>query len=423
MKLKEIKKNGNLSNLIIILSCVFVFIVTAIVSTVQLLSKGTYSSGVDGYQTMVSSSGTVFCREYSNTAGGNRTYGAIVDGGNCGGSGGGIFWNATSAYDEYGTIETACAINGMGATYVIFNNFKIQEVSTDIIESVGMISYELLGVDTYTCVACGGKLSDTCKAKLKEINGAAWYPGTAGQGADVVNWNPTNTLTTDELINQDFIENSSWQTNSITRLATSSVDKPTADAYCQNGLTYNGNEQTLTKAPGNGYTFTNNKKTNAGTYDVVAKLNEGFKWSDDTTEDVIIKCSIGKAEPVVSINPDTITMPVGDKTVIDGNANIDGTYSSTSANTNVATTSDGANNKITINGISKGNTVVRIKFTPSDEENYNSVIVPVNVIVTDNSNGNIDVNPPTGTNAIMFVWIIGIATIGYAYWYFKKNFA
>ena len=70
---------------------------------------------------------------------------------------------------------------------------------------------------------------------------------------------------------------------------------PTASSYCKENLVYNEEEQTLTKAPGAGYTFKNNKKTNAGEYNVTAKLEDGYEWSDGTTTDKAIVCSISKA--------------------------------------------------------------------------------------------------------------------------------
>lgn len=591
MNLKEVKKNGNLSNLIIILSCVFVFIVTAIVSTVQLLSKGTYSMD-SGQTSPPQPTGNVYHvggNDYCKCSSPSDGYQTSC----CGGDGGGNYWNVATPIDES---SRTCQL-GESYSRVIFHNVKLEEASIPVGE-ISMTGYTVTGIDSYLCVACGNKLTTECENAIKGIANAAWYVPAENTPFSL---DPSPTYTTDQMLSQGFVDGMTWNTNSITRLNTTAVAKPTADAFCQNGiaytgseqtltkpaetgysfsgnkqtnageytitailnngykwtddttgdvtfkcsiakatpiitldstsgtvlvggtvkfnekantagkfsnvsgdtskatvnpattnsipantdsevtvtgvengnatitvtftpddtnnyntitstsdggrtytatvgnapvtdttvdmptpssycqvgLKYNGTEQTLTKTPATGYTFTNNKQTNAGTYDVLAKLDAGYKWSDGTTKDVTIVCSIGKADPEVYVNPTSITMPVGDSTIINGNNNIDGTYSSVSANTDIATTSSDGN-KIKINGISRGTTIVRIKFTPKDEENFNAVIVPITVNVTSSSSGNIDVNPPTGTMGIMLVWMIGIAAIGYAYWYFKK---
>ena len=74
------------------------------------------------------------------------------------------------------------------------------------------------------------------------------------------------------------------------------ADIPTANDYCKNNLIYNGSNQTLTKSPGTGYTFINNSGKNAGDYNVTAHLNDNYEWSDNTTSDKVIVCSISKAD-------------------------------------------------------------------------------------------------------------------------------
>ena len=91
-----------------------------------------------------------------------------------------------------------------------------------------------------------------------------------------------------------------------------------------NSLTYTGSEQTLTKAAGDGYTWSNNKKTNAGTYAVTATLKPGYIWSDESTSNKTIQCSIAKA----NIAAPTVT-------------NYDGTY-------------DGKAHTITVGAVSGG---------------------------------------------------------------------
>lgn len=66
-----------------------------------------------------------------------------------------------------------------------------------------------------------------------------------------------------------------------------------------NSLTYNGMEQVLVSGGGN-YTLVNSKGTNAGTYVVTAKLNDGYKWSDSTTSDRTLTCQINKKSAVLT---------------------------------------------------------------------------------------------------------------------------
>ena len=87
------------------------------------------------------------------------------------------------------------------------------------------------------------------------------------------------------------------------------VEIPTANDFCKEGLTYDGTTQTITNNPLTGYTFSNNVQTNAGVYTVVASLQDGYIWSNDTITNKEFNCSIGKAE--VEINTNTITNYVG----------------------------------------------------------------------------------------------------------------
>jgi len=92
--------------------------------------------------------------------------------------------------------------------------------------------------------------------------------------------------------NYKYCFNSSGVQTSKT--AVTSVTIPT-DSMC-NDLAYTGSEQTLTKDPVTGYTWSNNKGTNVGDYTVQAVLIDGYKWSDDTLENKSIVCEIKKGE-------------------------------------------------------------------------------------------------------------------------------
>lgn len=75
--------------------------------------------------------------------------------------------------------------------------------------------------------------------------------------------------------------------------------KPTA----KTGLKYDGEEKTGVEA-GVGYTLEGTAKaTNAGDYEVTAKLSTGYKWDDNTTADVKLNWSIAPAGTVrVTVN-------------------------------------------------------------------------------------------------------------------------
>ena len=85
--------------------------------------------------------------------------------------------------------------------------------------------------------------------------------------------------------------------------------KPTA----KTGLKYDGKEQTGVEA-GAGYTLEGTAKaTDAGDYEVTAKLSTGCKWDDNTTADVKLNWSIKKADKV-KVTVDNKTAYVGDET-------------------------------------------------------------------------------------------------------------
>lgn len=85
--------------------------------------------------------------------------------------------------------------------------------------------------------------------------------------------------------------------------------KPTA----KTGLKYDGKERTGVEA-GAGYTLEGTAKaTDAGDYEVTAKLSTGCKWDDNTTADVKLNWSIKKADKV-KVTVDNKTAYVGDET-------------------------------------------------------------------------------------------------------------
>lgn len=80
-----------------------------------------------------------------------------------------------------------------------------------------------------------------------------------------------------------------------------SVDIPTSGS-----LIYNGQSQTF-YASSDSYSLVNNSGVNAGTYNVTAKLNSGYKWDDNSTEDKHLKYSIEKRNLTVTASDQTIT--------------------------------------------------------------------------------------------------------------------
>lgn len=91
--------------------------------------------------------------------------------------------------------------------------------------------------------------------------------------------------------------------------AENAATKPTAKTE----LKYTGKPQTGVAA-GTGYTLEGTvKATNAGDYTATAKLDAGYKWSDETTGDVEVNWSIARADKV-KVTVDNKTAYVGDET-------------------------------------------------------------------------------------------------------------
>ena len=160
-----------------------------------------------------------------------------------------------------------------------------------------------------------------------------------------------------------------------------SVKIPTKD-YCLT-LTYNDEELTLTNNDTDNFNFTNNTRKNAGTYKVTAKLDSGYHWTDGTTEDKYINCTIKKATPDISINPNGIlTGKVGEIVTTNITTDTEGKLTIKSSNNDYfeATPEDGnfsieesISKQINIKFLSSraetGGTIT-ITLTPNDTTNY-----------------------------------------------------
>ncbi|MBP5204454.1 hypothetical protein J6Z48_02320 [bacterium] len=163
---------------------------------------------------------------------------------------------------------------------------------------------------------------------------------------------------------------------------------PTATDYCQTGLVYTGSSQTLTKTEGVGYTFSNNEGTDAGDYTVSATLEEGYVWTDSSTEEKTFICSIDKVTPTITLSSDEGTVEEGNEitfvaTVTSGGVSeLAGTLSVESGDTSIATVDptskditaivSGTSTTIAITGLVAGSSTITIKFTPDSITNYNS---------------------------------------------------
>lgn len=89
----------------------------------------------------------------------------------------------------------------------------------------------------------------------------------------------------------------------VVREAPTSVDKPTAAT----GLVYDGTTQTGVPT-GDGYTLSViPSATTAGDYVAQANLEDGYMWSDGTTDPVLISWSIAKAELTATYSGETVS--------------------------------------------------------------------------------------------------------------------
>lgn len=75
---------------------------------------------------------------------------------------------------------------------------------------------------------------------------------------------------------------------------------------CKTDIVYNGTSQVLVEE-NNKYTLVNQTGVNAGYYTVLVKLNNGYIWSDDTTNDKPIVCEVNKKSVTVTTLNQSIT--------------------------------------------------------------------------------------------------------------------
>ena len=149
-----------------------------------------------------------------------------------------------------------------------------------------------------------------------------------------------------------------------TASAESCTYTPTAIPVCNTNLTYNGSSQVLMNT-GTDYTLVNASGTNAGDYNVTAVLKEGFKWSDYTTDDKVITCSIAKKTASVAAVAQTIKY-----------------------GQSIATDST----KYTVTGLLNGHTASDVILSASTGKVGEGNVYPTNMRVKDGSNNDVTDN-------------------------------
>ncbi len=158
--------------------------------------------------------------------------------------------------------------------------------------------------------------------------------------------------------------------------------------------TYTGYSQRLTnKISDTGYVLSGYDQTNAGEYSITAALTDAnqYKWADDAVNAKVVKCSMAKATPVLTIPTTEGTTYVGRTTYltanIKSNTSVDavGVVHLSSNNTTYATVQNDETKTATVSGISSGFAVygrssngtspstatITVSFTPTDTTNYN----------------------------------------------------
>ncbi len=146
--------------------------------------------------------------------------------------------------------------------------------------------------------------------------------------------------------------NEKYGSFNIFKGTTSSV-QVVSNSSCTNP-TYNGSIQQIVSNAATGFSWDGTiKYTNAGNYDVTAKLSEGYIWSDGTIGNKTITCSIKKKD---------ITITAKDQTITEGNS-----------------ISTGVSN-ITVSGLASGERVASITLTANSA---NTEIIPSNAKMYD----------------------------------------
>ena len=164
------------------------------------------------------------------------------------------------------------------------------------------------------------------------------------------------------------------------------------DADCLD-VTYNKSEQTLIPdSAAYDWVGGSNKQTNAGTYTLTARLKDGNIWSDGTTKDKTVTCSMNKATPTITVDKEITTIVEGKTDKFNVKASENGKFSTNFNPAGIAAAMQETTNevlantdtKITLAGTKDGTTTFTILFTPTDISNYETVEKTINLTVEDN---------------------------------------
>ena len=135
-----------------------------------------------------------------------------------------------------------------------------------------------------------------------------------------------------------------------------------SNSYCKDNLVYNGSEQVLTKDAGTGFSFSNNKRKNAGSQTVTAKLDAGYMWGDGTTADKTFECSIAKKDAIITIEPSSVEIKKGTSTKFSYTYDGDGSLSCSRSTSVVDDCSVNTTDKtVEVKGLSSGTSVITLK--------------------------------------------------------------
>ena len=154
------------------------------------------------------------------------------------------------------------------------------------------------------------------------------------------------------------------------------------NSYCNSNLTYNGEGQTLVREASSGFNWDIETTigVNAGNHTVEANLYAGHVWSDGTTTQKTITCSIAKATPTLTVSPTSGTTTEGHNLTFQEKANVAGNFTNTSSDTSKVTVNPvntqvtaNTNKTVTVVPVSDGIATVTVTFVPTDTTNYNSI--------------------------------------------------
>ena len=167
------------------------------------------------------------------------------------------------------------------------------------------------------------------------------------------------------------------------------INIPTSSEYCNNSLVYDGSEKDVVKTSVvSGYSFSNTKFTNAGSYKITASLDDtSYVWKDGIIEDKKITCKIDKAKIDLVLSSDGTT-EIGSFEV-NVTSNVDGKLELKSSNKGYAKAKliedkgKEKNVKIDVSAVRDISTYITFSLVPIDN-NYKktSVVYEINNVLS-----------------------------------------